>query len=55
MIYSGHPCYSPIYCAIAPGFFLEAILRHGGTDPKVVETACQTLGDTSCTYDMTWR
>ncbi len=55
MMYSGYPCYSPIYCASAIGFFLEAILRHGGTDPKVVETTCQTLGDPSCTYEMTWR
>jgi predicted hydrocarbon binding protein len=55
MIYGGYPCYSPIYCASASGFFIEAILRHGGTDPKVVETTCQTLGDASCTYEMTWR
>lgn len=55
MVYSEYPCYSPIYCASAAGYFLESILRHGGQEPTVVETTCQTKGDATCTYDMTWR
>ncbi|MEA2489743.1 MAG: hypothetical protein QOH21_1535 [Acidobacteriota bacterium] len=55
MIYSHYPVYSPIFCASAFGFFLESILRHGGTDPTVVETKCQTHGDKTCTFEMTWR
>ena len=55
MIYSNYPCYSPIYCASAFGYFQESILRHGGTDPNVVETKCQCLGEKTCTFDMTWR
>lgn len=55
MICSDYPVYSPIYCASAAGFYLESILRHGGTEPGVVETRCQTLGDSNCTYEMTWR
>jgi len=55
MIFSDYPVYSPIYCASASGFYLESILRHGGTDPSVVETKCTTLGDGFCAYDMTWR
>ena len=55
MVYTEYPCYSPIYCASGAGYFLEAILRHGGSDPSVVETKCQTLGDSSCTYEMTWK
>ncbi|HEX2121921.1 MAG TPA: hypothetical protein VHL59_09795 [Thermoanaerobaculia bacterium] len=55
MIYSNYPCYSPVYCASAIGFFLESILRHGGTDPTVVETKCQCHGEKSCTFEMTWR
>lgn len=54
MVYSDYPCYSPIYCASAPGYFIESILRHAGTEPKVVETTCQTLGDPTCTYEMSW-
>ena len=54
MVYTDYPCYSPIFCASAIGFFLESILRHGGTDPSVKETKCQTLGEASCTYEMTW-
>jgi predicted hydrocarbon binding protein len=54
MVYSGYPVYSPIYCASAIGFFLEAILRHGGHDPAVTETRCQCLGQPSCTFELTW-
>ena len=55
MVYSKYPCYSPIYCASAVGFFLESILRHGAAEPNVVETKCQCLGDSTCTFEMTWR
>lgn len=55
MIYSNYPCYSPVYCASAIGYFQESILRHGGSDPNVAETKCQCLGDKTCTFEMTWR
>jgi predicted hydrocarbon binding protein len=55
MIYTAYPCYSPMYCASAFGYFLESILRHGGSEPKVMETRCQCRGDTSCTFEMVWR
>jgi len=55
VIYTEYPCYSPIFCASAFGYFLEALLRHGGQDPVVTETKCQTLGDSSCTFELTWR
>ena len=55
MIYSDYPCYSPIFCASAIGYFMESILRHGGAEPSVHETKCQCLGDQTCTYEMTWQ
>jgi predicted hydrocarbon binding protein len=55
MIYSNYPCYSPIFCASAHGYFMESILRHGSTDPSVAETKCQCRGDKTCTFEMTWR
>jgi predicted hydrocarbon binding protein len=55
MIYSNYPCHSPIFCASAIGYFMESILRHGGTDPKVSETKCQCHGEKTCTYEMSWR
>ena len=55
MIYSNYPCYSPVYCASAAGYFMECILRHGSTDPTVTETKCQCLGEKTCTFEMTWR
>ena len=55
MIYTSYPVYSPIYCASAVGFFLEAILRHGGHDPTVIEARCQCHGQPSCTFELTWK
>lgn len=55
MVYHDYPCYSPVFCASAIGFFAEAILRHGGKDPEVVEKSCFTRGDDTCTFQMTWR
>ncbi len=55
MIYTNYPCYSPIFCASAFGFFLESILRHGGSDPSVTESKCQCRGDRTCSFDMSWR
>ena len=55
MIYSDYPCYSPIYCASAIGYFLESIYRHGGVNPTVTEPKCQTLGDRECIFEMTWK
>ena len=55
MICSDYGVYSPIYCASAIGFYAESVLRHGGKDPTVVETKCQTLGDPSCTFEITWK
>lgn len=54
MIYSNYPVYSPIFCASAYGYFLESILRHGGTSPTVSESTCQCRGAATCTYDMRW-
>ena len=55
MTYSNYPVYSPIYCASAIGFFLESILRHGGTNATVTESKCQCLGDKACVFEMNWR
>jgi predicted hydrocarbon binding protein len=54
-VHANYPCYSPIFCGSAIGYYMEAILRHGGTDPSVVETKCHCLGDRTCTFEMTWR
>jgi hypothetical protein len=54
MTYSNYPVYSPIYCATAVGFFLEAILRHGGQNPAVNQTRCLCLGQSNCTFELTW-
>ena len=55
MTYINYPVFSPYYCASAVGFFLETILRHGGTDPTVTETRCQCHGDKACVFEMTWK
>ena len=55
MTYVNYPVFSPVYCASAIGFFLETILRHGGTDPTVIESKCQCLGDKACVFEMSWK
>jgi predicted hydrocarbon binding protein len=55
MIYSAYPCYSPIFCGSAIGYFQESILRHGGTNPTVTETKCQCHGDRTCTFELMWK
>ncbi|MGA7615691.1 MAG: hypothetical protein WBX15_10995 [Thermoanaerobaculia bacterium] len=55
MDYLEYPCYSPYYCASALGFYKEAILRHGGTDPRVVEVKCHCRGDAVCSFEMEWK
>ena len=49
-----YPCYSPVFCASATGFFIEAILRHGGKDPSVIEAQCHCRGDRVCRFDLHW-
>jgi hypothetical protein len=55
MTFLDYPCYSPIYCASAVGYFQESILRHGATEPNVSETKCQCHGEKTCTFELTWR
>ncbi|PYQ28365.1 MAG: hypothetical protein DMF56_16275 [Acidobacteria bacterium] len=55
MIYSAYPCYSPIFCGSAIGYFQESILRHGGANPTVTETKCQCHGDRTCTFELNWK
>lgn len=55
VVYSSYPVYSPVYCASAVGYFMEAMLRHGAKDPRVTETKCHCHGDKTCTFELTWR
>jgi hypothetical protein len=54
MAYHDYPCYSPVFCASGFGFFLEAILRHGGKEPRVTEPQCHCRGDRVCLYELEW-
>jgi predicted hydrocarbon binding protein len=55
MVYANYPVHSPVFCASAVGYFMECILRHGGTNPTVTETKCQCHGEKTCTFEMSWR
>lgn len=55
MTYHDYPCFSRYFCASAVGFFMESILRHGGTSPTVRETKCHCFGDGICRFDLEWR
>jgi len=49
-----NPCYSPLYCASAVGFFWEALLRHGARQARVEESKCHCRGDRVCLYELEW-
>ncbi len=55
MRYDKYICYSPYFCASAIGFFLEAILRHGGQSPVVREVQCTCRSASACVYDLVWQ
>jgi hypothetical protein len=55
MSYFDYPCYSRYFCAAGTGFLLEAVLRHGGSDPNVREVLCHCWGDRMCMWEMDWR
>jgi hypothetical protein len=49
-----NPCYSPLYCASAVGFFWEELVRHGARDARVEEPRCHCRGDSVCLYELAW-
>jgi predicted hydrocarbon binding protein len=55
MVYLGYPCYSPVFCESALGFFEQCLILFGAKSPKVTETQCHCRGDASCTYSMSWK
>ncbi len=54
MSYYDYPCYSRYFCTGGQGFLVEAILRHGATDPDVREVRCHCWGDGVCVWEMSW-
>jgi len=53
--YLDYPCYSPIFCASGIGYFLEAVMRHGGQNADVKHPQCLTRGDDVCDFELSWR
>ncbi len=49
-----YPCFSPIYCASAIGYYEKSSAINGALRPEVRETSCQCLGDDACTFQMSW-
>jgi hypothetical protein len=52
--YVDYPCWSPIFCASGIGYFLEAVMRHGGRDAEVTHPRCMSHGEVNCDYELTW-
>jgi hypothetical protein len=55
MRHAGYPCFSPLYCASALGFYRECVVLHGGNDIDVIETGCQCEGAAACVFSIRWR
>jgi len=48
-------CFSPTYCASEIGYLEQVIAIHGGTDPRISESTCQSLHDPLCTFELHWN
>lgn len=54
MVYLDYPCYSPVFCESAFGFFEQCLVLFGATSQTVTEPRCHCRGDSSCTFSMSW-
>jgi predicted hydrocarbon binding protein len=54
MVHAAYPCFSPVYCASAIGYYEQALLIHHAIPTRVEETSCQCDGDPSCTFELGW-
>jgi len=54
LVHTGYPCFSPVFCASALGYYEACLLSHNATTAKVEEIECQCYGDPSCTFALTW-
>jgi hypothetical protein len=51
----GYQEYSPIYCQSGVGYYEQALRMMKAPGPiRVVETACQCLGEPACVYELGW-
>ena len=55
MIHRGYPCFSPVYCQSALGYYEQVIVEHGATPFLVMERTCQCAGDAACTFELAWE
>ena len=55
MIHRGYPCYSPVYCQSALGYYEQVIVEHGATPYLIMERECQCAGDERCTFELAWE
>jgi hypothetical protein len=54
VVHADYPCFSPVYCQSAIGFYEQVIVEHGATPFLVMERTCQCAGDASCTFELAW-
>lgn len=54
MVYSGYPCFSPVFCESTLGFFEESVAAFGGKNLNLSEPLCHCHGDPTCTFTMQW-
>ena len=54
VLHRDYPCFSPVFCASALGYYEQAILSHDAKEATVRETECQCYGDKTCTFELSW-
>jgi hypothetical protein len=54
IIHSNYPCFSPVYCQSALGYYEQVIIEHGAVPFLVMERCCQCAGGDTCTFELAW-
>lgn len=49
-----YPCYSPVFCLSAAGYYEQATVLQGPARAEVRELECQCTGDARCLFDIRW-
>ena len=51
----GYHEFSPVYCQSGVGYYEQALRMMKAPGPiRVIETACQCLGEPACVYELSW-
>jgi hypothetical protein len=54
MTLSGAPCFSPVWCASAAGYYEQALVIQDAIPVRIEEVSCRCHGEPDCTFELEW-